>query len=35
MYRLDVYDDVRRAVAENYTPAAIGPTGKLVLYTPR
>ena len=35
MYRPDLYDEIRSAVAENYVPEAVGPTGTLVLYTPR
>jgi hypothetical protein len=35
MYRPDVYAEIRRAVAENYVAGAVGPTGSLILYTPR
>jgi hypothetical protein len=35
MYRPDVYDAIRRAVAANYTPVATGPSDQLILYTPR
>ncbi len=35
MYRPDVYAEIRRAVAENYVPEAVGPSGRLVLYVLR
>jgi hypothetical protein len=35
MYRLDIYQEVRDAIAQNYRVSEVAPTGKLVLYTPR
>jgi hypothetical protein len=35
MYRPDIYAMVQEAVAQNYQVSEIGPTGRLVLYTPR
>lgn len=35
MYRPDIYQEVREAIDQNYRVAEVGPTGKLVLYTPR
>jgi len=35
MYRPDIYQEVRDAIAQNYQVSEVGPTGKLVLYTPR
>jgi len=35
MYRPDVYEEIRRAIAENYVMAAAAPTGRLWLYVPR
>jgi len=35
MYRPDIYEEIRRAVAENYVAEAAGSTGRLVLYRPR
>jgi hypothetical protein len=35
MYRPDIYDEVRDAVSQNYRVSEVGPTGRLVLYTPR
>ena len=35
MYRPDIYQEVRDAVSQNYRVSEVGPTGKLILYTPR
>ncbi len=35
MYRADVYDRLRTAIAQNYRVEKAGPTGKLVLYMPQ
>ena len=35
MYRPDIYQAIRDAIAQNYQAAEVGPTGWLVLYTPR
>jgi hypothetical protein len=35
MYRPDIYRDIRDAIAQNYQVSEVGPTGRLVLYTPR
>jgi hypothetical protein len=35
MYRPDIYQTVRDAVAQNYRVDKIAPTGRLILYTPR
>jgi hypothetical protein len=35
MYRPDIYQEVRDAIAQNYQVSEVGPTGRLVLYTPR
>jgi hypothetical protein len=35
MYRPDIYQEIRDAIAQNYRVSEVGPTGRLVLYTPR
>jgi hypothetical protein len=35
MYRSDVYQKLRNAIGQNYLASAVGPTGRLILYTPR
>jgi hypothetical protein len=35
MYRPDVYQKLRDAIGQNYLVSAVGPAGRLILYTPR
>jgi hypothetical protein len=35
MYRPDVYRELRDAIDQNYRKTEVGPTGRLILYTPR